>query len=336
MKYIVCKKPGEFLLKEKENPIRKDGEALLQIKKVGICGTDLHAYTGNQAFFTYPRILGHELATEVLEIDKNEKGIKAGDKVVIMPYLSCNSCVACRNGKTNCCTNIKVLGIHTDGGMQEQITAPVDILLPANHLSDNQMAIVEPLAIGAHAIRRAELKKGEYVVVIGCGPIGIGIAKLAQIEGAKVIVLDMNNNRLQYAKEKIGVDYIINVSDNPVKQVLEITNGELATVVFDASGNKKALETGPSYMAHGGRFVLVGLSKGELTYNHPAIHAKEMTLMCSRNATTEDFKHVINVLDQFPTDSFITHNVHYLDMISNFDSWLNTEAGVIKAMVNFK
>ena len=336
MKYIVCKKPGEFLLKEKENPIRKDGEALLQIKKVGICGTDLHAYTGNQAFFTYPRILGHELATEVLEIDKNEKGIKAGDKVVIMPYLSCNACIACRNGKTNCCTNIKVLGIHTDGGMQEQITVLVDILLPANHLSDNQMAIVEPLAIGAHAIRRAELKKAEYVVVIGCGPIGIGIAKLSQIEGAKVIVLDMNNNRLQYAKEKIGVDYIINVNDNSVKQVLEITNGELATVVFDASGNKKALETGPSYMAHGGRFVLVGLSKGELTYNHPAIHAKEMTLMCSRNATTEDFEHVINVLDQFPTDSFITHNVHYLDMISNFDSWLNPEAGVIKAMVNFK
>lgn len=336
IKYIVCEKPGEFLMKEKESPVRRENEALLQVNKVGICGTDLHAYSGNQAFFTYPRILGHELATEVLEIGKNDRGIKVGDKVVIMPYLSCGNCIACRNGKTNCCTNIKVLGIHTDGGMQEQITVPINILLPANQLSDNEMTIVEPLAIGAHALRRAGVKKNEFVVVVGCGPIGIGIMKLAQIEGAKVIALDINKDRLQYAKEQIGVDYIVNVGKDSVKQILEITNGELATAVFDASGHKVALESGPSYMAHGGRFVLVGLSKGELTFTHPAIHAKEITLMCSRNATIEDFEHVISVLDQFPTESFITHNVHYSEMISNFDSWLDPETGVIKATVNFK
>ena len=177
MKYIVCEEPGKFLLKEKEVPVRKAGEALLKINKVGICGTDLHAYGGNQAFFTYPRILGHELSAEVIEIGSNPKGIKAGDKVVVMPYVSCGKCIACRNGKTNCCTNIKVLGVHTDGGMQEQITVPSDILLLANELSDNERAIVEPLAIGAHAIRRANIIKDEFVVVIGCGPIGIGIMK---------------------------------------------------------------------------------------------------------------------------------------------------------------
>lgn len=336
MRYIVCEKPGEFLLKEKDAPQRKENEALLQVNKVGICGTDLHAYSGNQAFFTYPRILGHELATEVLEIGENSRGIKAGDKVVIMPYISCGTCIACINGKTNCCTDISVLGIHIDGGMQEQITVPSNILLPANNLSNNQMAIVEPLAIGAHAVRRAALKTGEFVVVVGCGPIGIGIMKLAQIAGAKVIALDMNQQRLEYAKEKIGVDYIVNVANNPVTKISEITNGDMCTAVFDASGHKGALEAGPSYMAHGGRFVLVGLSKGELIYNHPAIHAKEMTLMCSRNATTEDFEHVIDVLDQFPTESFITHNVPYTEMIANFDSWLNPETGVIKATVDFK
>ncbi len=335
MKYIVCEEPGNFQLKEKEAPIRKKGEALLKVNKVGICGTDLHAYTGNQAFFTYPRILGHELATQVVEIDENPKGIKSGDNVVIMPYLSCGHCVACRNGKTNCCTQIQVLGIHTDGGMQEQITVPADILLPANNLSDNQMAIVEPLAIGAHAIRRADVQPGETVVVVGCGPIGIGIMKLAQIQGAKVIALDMNQDRLHYAKEVIGVEYIVNVNEDPVKQISEITNGDLATVVFDASGHKGALESGPSYMAHGGKFVLVGLSKGELTYTHPAIHAKETTLLCSRNATVADFEHVINILDQFPTDSFITHNVHFTDMKENFDSWLDPSTGVIKATVQF-
>jgi len=203
MKYIVCEKPGDFLVKEKTIPVRKKNEALLRVNKVGICGTDLHAYSGNQAFFKYPRILGHELATEVLEIAENSKGIKAGDKVVVMPYLSCGKCIACRNNKKNCCTNIKVLGVHTDGGMQEQITVPVNVLLLTNHLSDKEMAIVEPLAIGAHAIRRAAIKKDEFVVVVGCGPIGIGIMKLAQIEGAKIIALDMNETRLQYAKKKL-------------------------------------------------------------------------------------------------------------------------------------
>lgn len=336
MKYIVCEQPGKFCLKEKKGPTRKEREALLQITKVGICGTDLHAYAGNQAYFTYPRILGHELAAEVLEIGANENGIKVGDKVVIMPYISCKECIACRNGKTNCCTNIQVLGVHTDGGMQEQISVPVDILLPANDLSDGQMAIVEPLAIGAHAIRRANLQAGEIVAVIGCGPIGIGIMKLAQIAGAKIIALDVNQQRLQYAKKEIGVDYIVNALEKPVEQILDITKGDLCTAVFDASGNKRALETGPSYMSHGGRFILVGLSKGTLTYTHPTIHAKETTLMCSRNATREDFEQVIRIIHQFPTQSFITHTVHFEEMIDQFDDWLNPDTGVIKATVNFK
>lgn len=335
MKYIVCENPGNFQLKEKESPQREKGEALLRVKKVGICGTDLHAYSGNQAFFTYPRILGHELATVVEEIDENPKGIKVGDKVVIMPYVSCGTCIACRNGKTNCCTNIKVLGVHTDGGMQERITVRMDLLLPANDLTYDEMAIVEPLAIGAHAIRRANVQPGEFAVVVGCGPIGIGIIKLAQIAGAKVIALDTNDNRLAYAKDAIGADYIINVKDNPVEKIHEITKGDLAEVVFDATGFKGALEVGPDYMAHGGRYVLVGLSKGELVFTHPKIHAKETTIMCSRNATTEDFEHVINVLKKFPTTSFVTHTVPYTEMIKHFDSWTQPETGVIKAMVNF-
>ncbi len=335
MKYIVCEKPGEFLLKEKPYPVRGQGEALLKINKVGICGTDLHAYMGSQAFFTYPRILGHELASEVLEVDHNPNGIKTGDKVVVMPYVSCGKCFACRSGKENCCSNIRVLGVHADGGMQEQFVVPVSILLPANHLSDNQMAIVEPLAIGAHAIRRASVKKEEFVVVIGCGPIGLGIIKLAQMGGAKVIALDTNEARLQFAKDKMGASYMVNALNDPVKQIVEITKGDMAPAVFDASGNKHALETGPNYMSHGGRFVLVGLSKGELSYSHPAIHAKETTLMCSRNATTEDFKHVIDILPEFPTEAFITHNVPFTEMISNFDSWLDPKTGVIKATINF-
>ena len=337
MKYIVCETPGKFLLKEKEAPVKAPGEALLRIKKVGICGTDLHAYSGNQAFFTYPRILGHELASEVVAVDTNDKGIKVGDKVVVMPYVSCNKCIACKNGKTNCCTNIQVLGVHTDGGMQELITVPIDLLIPSHNLSDDEMAIVEPLAIGAHAIRRAQLQPNETIVVVGCGPIGIGIMKLAQIKGVKVIAIDRNKQRLDYAKKKIGVDHIVKSGEDAVEQISKITNGDMATAVIDATGHKGALESGPFYMSHGGRYILVGLSKGELTFSHPAIHAKETTIMCSRNATLEDFEHVIGVLEdgKFPTDSFITHNVNFDKMISNFDSWLDPSNGVIKATVDF-
>ncbi len=335
MKYIVCEKPGEFILKEKKAPIKKANEALLKIKKVGVCGTDLHAYSGNQAYFTYPRILGHELASEILEIGKNSQGIKIGDKVVVMPYISCGKCIACRKGKTNCCININVLGVHGDGGMQEQIAVPIDILLLANQLTYDEISIVEPLAIGAHALRRANVKRDEIITVVGCGPIGIGIMKLAQIVGAKVIAIDINEQRLEYAQKKMGIDYIVKAGHNAVKEVSEITGGELCDAVFDASGNKFALETCPDYMSHGGRFILVGLSKGDLVYRHPKIHAKEMTLMCSRNATRKDFEYVISVLNQFPTAAFITHNVPFTEMIENFDSWLKPETGVIKATIDF-
>ena len=318
MKYIVCEKPRKFLLKEKEAPVRKENEALLQINKVGICGTDLHAYAGNQAYFEYPKILGHELASEVIDIGENDKGIKIGDKVVVIPYISCGVCFACNKGKTNCCENITVLGVHADGGLQEQISVPINLLLPANHLSDDQIAIVEPLAIGAHAIRRSGIETNENVAVVGCGPIGIGIMKLAQIAGANVIALDMNEQRLNYAKDKIGADHVVNVGGNALREVTEITNGDLCSIVFDASGNKNALETCPDYMSNGGKFVLVGLSKGELTYSHPKVHAKEMTLLCSRNATQEDFEHVMTILDKFPTSSFITHNIPFIEYDRTF------------------
>jgi len=321
---------------EKESPQRSQNHALVRILRIGICGTDLHAYAGNQAFFSYPRILGHELAGEIVEIGENSRGLKQGDLVGIMPYISCGKCIACRNGKPNCCTNIQVLGVHTDGGMQEVISVPTDLLLPAEGLSPEEVAIVEPLAIGAHAIRRASVKAGEFVVVMGCGPIGIGIMKLAQIDGAQVIALDINPERLDFVKEHIGVPFTVKAGEGAVEAVQEITGGDLATAVFDATGNVHALQSGPDYMSHGGRFVLVGLYKGELTFSHPAIHAKETTLMCSRNATLEDFQRVIRTLKsgQFPTSTFITHHVGFDQMIDEFEGWLSPESGVIKAMVS--
>lgn len=337
MNYIVCEKPGLLRIRDKPSPVRLPGEALLRIKKVGICGTDMHAYGGRQAFFSYPRILGHELAAEILQIEPNDKKLREGDDVVVMPYVSCNICFACRSGKPNCCTSIQVLGVHADGGMQEQICVPVSLLIPAPGLSTNTMAIVEPLAIGAHALMRSHLQKGETIVVVGCGPIGAGIIIQAQYLGARVIAVDTSSARLEYARNHFGVEDIVPGGEGAIEKIRELTAGDMAAVVCDATGNKAALESGPAFMAHGGRYVLVGLSIGDLVFKHPELHAKETSLLCSRNATQLDFENVIALLQsgQFPINSYITHQVDYREMPARFESWLDPENGVIKAIVNF-
>lgn len=335
MKYIVCEQPGQFQMGEKEAPVPKEGEVLIDIKRIGICGTDLHAFKGNQPFFTYPRILGHELSGVVNTVNSLSANVKEGDRVVVVPYINCGTCIACRNKKTNCCAQLKVLGVHIDGGMQEQICVPAELLIPVNDLSLEEAAIIEPLAIGAHALFRAKVLDGETVVVIGCGPIGLGLMKLAQILGNKVIAIDVNADRLAYAKESIGIEHIVNANEEPLDQVKDITDGELATAVFDATGNKAALESGVQYLAHGGQYILVGLNKGDLQFNHPFIHAREASILCSRNATFTDFHQVMDVLYEgnFPVSSYITHRAPFDRMIDHFNGWLEPENGVIKAMV---
>lgn len=335
MKTIVCEEPNRLALKETEMPAAAEGEALIRIRRIGICGTDLHAYRGNQPFFEYPRILGHELAGEIVEIGSNDRGLQAGDPVSIMPYLECGRCIACRSGKTNCCTQMRVLGVHQDGGMREYMTVPADHLLKADGLSLEQTAIVECLSIGAHAVRRADITPGEFALVIGAGPIGLGVMKFAKLAGARVIALDMNDARLEYCKDWAPADYTVNVKNDPVKEIEAITGGDFPTVVFDATGNAKSMESAFQYVSHGGRLVFVGLVKADISFHDPDFHKRELTVMGSRNATSVDFEHVISSLrsGHIDTDSFITHRVGFEDMIDSYESWLRPETGVIKAMV---
>lgn len=336
MKCIVCKQPGEFLIKEKEEPQLTAGKALIQMRRIGICGTDLHAYQGNQPFFQYPRILGHELAGEILELGPGTEGFKVGDRVGIMPYVSCQECIACKRGKTNCCASLQVLGVHSDGGMQERVVLPTELLIPTNQLEWEEIAVLEPLAIGAHAISRSQISAGDTVIVMGCGPIGLGIMAFAQIEGARVIALDVQDQRLRFVKTQLGIQDTVNVQKViAVEEIARLTEGQMAPIVFDATGNKQALEAGIDYMSHGGKFVLVGLFKGTLSYQHPSIHAKETSLLCSRNATRQDFDYVMEQLQQkrFPVNSFVTHTVPFLDMPQHFEDWLQPTTGVIKAML---
>ncbi|MCW3094271.1 MAG: Alcohol dehydrogenase GroES domain protein [Ferruginibacter sp.] len=335
MKTLVCTTPGAFQYTQGEKPSLTSGNAIIKIKRIGICGTDLHAFEGTQPFFSYPRILGHELAGELVDFD-NAPGFQKGEAVTFIPYFNCGTCIACRNGKPNCCTHIKVCGVHVNGGMSEYLSVPSHTLVHGEGLSFNELALVEPLAIGAHGIRRANVKAGEFVLVIGAGPIGLGTMEFARIAGGKVIALDINDTRLQFCKEKLRVEHTINALSNDVTaQLQEITNGDMPVVVIDATGSLQAINNAFQYMAHGARFVLIGLQKGDISLSHPEFHKREATLLSSRNATRQDFEHAIESMKKGlvnPT-TYITHTVLFDQVKDEFASWLNPETGVIKAMV---
>ncbi len=336
MKVLECTAPGFFKYTERPMPEMQEGHALLKIRRIGICGTDQHAYQGTQPYFSYPRILGHELAADLVEAD-GAPDFSPGERVTIIPYFNCGRCIACRRGLANCCAAIKVCGVHIDGGMSAYISVPSYALVKSEGLSYDQLAMVEPLAIGAHGIRRANVRPGEFVLVIGAGPIGLGTMEFARIAGAKVIALDINNQRLQFCKNKLNVEYVINAATEDVSErLLQITHGDMPTVVIDATGNRKAINNALSYLAQGGRFVLIGLQKDDISFSHPEFHRRETTLMSSRNATREDFVHVMESMKKglvTPT-TYITHRAPFNSVKDIFESWLHPESGVIKAIVD--
>ena len=335
MEILVCNTPGEFSYQQVEKPIAQEGYTIIKIKRIGICGTDLHAFEGTQPFFNYPRILGHELAGEIVETDNDEFSV--GESVTFIPYFNCGKCVACRNGKPNCCTTLKVSGVHIDGGMSEYLSVPSYSLVHGDGLSFDELALVEPLAIGAHGVRQADIQQGEFVLVVGAGPIGLGAMEFARIAGGKVIALDINDSRLEFCKNNLGVDYTINaLTETVVEKLSDITGGDMPTKIIDATGNLRAINTAFSYLAHTGRYVLIGLQKGEISFSHPEFHKREATLMSSRNATRADFEHVTQCMKKGLIDpkTYITHRVTFGQVKEQFESWLDPANGVIKAMVS--
>ncbi|MBS1933463.1 MAG: zinc-binding alcohol dehydrogenase family protein [Bacteroidetes bacterium] len=337
MRTLVCETPFRFEYADAKIPVRTEGKTLLKIKRIGICGTDLHAFEGTQPFFNYPRILGHELAAEIVETDA--AGFVSGETVTLIPYFNCGTCIACRNGKPNCCASVNVCGVHSDGGMQEYFLVPSYSLVHGQGLGLDELALTEPLAIGAHGIRRADTKAGEFVLIIGAGPIGIATMEFAKIAGAKVIAMDINEKRLAFCKEKEIAEYTINPANDDVAEKLKIiTNGDMPTLVIDATGNRKAINSALPYLAHGGRFVLIGLQREEIVLSHPEFHKREATLMSSRNATRQDFEFVVRCLKEkrINPSNYITHRVKFAEVKDEFASWLKPENGVIKAMVEME
>ena len=335
MKVIVCNTPGSLTYEEREKPTVEKGFSLIRVRRIGVCGTDLHAFDGTQPYFTYPRILGHEIAAEF--IDGAADGFTSGDLVTVIPYISCGICIACKKGKTNCCSSLNVLGVHSDGAMAEYFLVPSSLLVKSQGLPIDELALIEPLSIGCHAVGRAEINPGDDVLVVGAGPIGIGIIQYARLAGARVIVMDSNAHRLDFVKEVLGIPDSINVATQNASEVLStMTNASMASIVFDATGNLTAINNSFRYMAHAGKYVLVGLQLEAISFSHPEFHKREATLMSSRNATRVDFEKVIHSITNgsIIPNAMITHKLAFDSVVSDFSSLTQSGQHVIKALIN--
>lgn len=336
MKTLTLRQPGHFEFTDAPfDSGLSNGQALVRVVCIGICGTDLHAYRGQQPFFTYPRVLGHELAVEILALEGDSYGLKVGDQCAVEPYLDCGQCQACRRGLTNCCENLQVLGVHTEGGMVEYLKIPTGKLHPSNRLKKEQLALVETLAIGGHAVERAELNAEDLVLVIGAGPIGLSVIEFVKRSGATLVVADREENRLRFCREKMHVEKTLLAEDDFMERLREMLHGDLPTVVFDATGNPTSMIKSFEYCAHGGKLVFVGLFQGDVTFHDPLFHRKELTLLASRNATSQTFRTIISAIEngRMDTTPWITHRVLFDSLPDVFPSLLKPKSGVIKAII---
>lgn len=341
MKAIQLERPQHFVPLDIPEPAAPAaGDALVRIHRVGICGTDYSGYLGKMPYFSYPRIPGHELGVEVLAVGEGVTNVQPGDRCSVEPYINCQKCYSCRRGHTNCCEAHKTLGVMCDGGLVERYVVPARKLHISRKLSFDQLALVETLAIGCHAVNRGNPQPGEHVLVIGAGPIGLSVVEFARISGARTIVMDMNASRLAFVREKMRVPDTILLEPGgeaaALEQLMAITNGQLADVVVDATGSNKSMGGALAYCAFAGRLVYVGITQSEISFlQAPVLHRREVTIMASRNALAPDFTRIIRLIEdgEIDTGPWITHHAKFDEMIATFPDWLKPESGVIKAVV---
>jgi alcohol dehydrogenase len=337
MKAIQLEQPKQFRrIEVPEAAQPAAGEVLVRVHRIGICGTDYGGYLGKMPFYSYPRIPGHELGVEVLAVGSGVTNVAPGDRCSVEPYMNCQQCYPCRRGSTNCCENLKVLGVMTDGGMRERFIVPARKLHKSTKLTFEQLALVETLAIGCHAVNRGSPQKNDNVLIVGAGPIGLSTIEFVKLSGARAIVLDLVPQRLDFCKNVMRVDETILVNGNELEELKHMTNGSFAQVVIDATGSNKSMANALSCCAFTGRLVYVGITQQEVTFPHaPIMHRRELTLLASRNALPDDFTRIIRLIEEGKIDTrpWITHHAAFDELIEAFPNWLNPESGVIKAMV---
>jgi 2-desacetyl-2-hydroxyethyl bacteriochlorophyllide A dehydrogenase len=337
MNTLICQEPKKLVWKKREIPIPGEGETLIKIKSVGICGTDIHAWGGNQPFFSYPRVLGHEICGEVVDTGKNVHQFKKGQQVAVIPYVACQQCPACKSGRTNCCEKISVIGVHQDGGFSEYLAVPATNVLLAEGIDPQAAALIEPYAISAHAVRRAKVLQGEQVLVVGAGPIGLGAAAIAKADGAHVVVADTSAARREHVIAHLNLSVVDPSAEDFEAQLRAEFGGSLAEKVIDATGNQHAMNNTINLIRHGGSIVFVGLFKGDLQFSDPDFHKKETTMMGSRNATPEDFAKVGRLMSEgkLTAEMMLTHRYPFSTLADIYEKDVINNRELIKGVITF-
>lgn len=320
MKQIVLDQPGHFSRREAQEPKIQPGYALIRMGNVGLCGSDYHAFAGTHPVYTYPRVIGHELSGVIVEIADSNSALKQGDRCAIEPYVACGKCRTCLLNRPNCCENLQVLGIHVDGGLQEYLSVPAHLLHKSEQLNLEQLSLVETLGIGAHAVSRSGLKNGEQALVVGAGPIGLSVIQFAKATGAAVRAIERTPSRHQFARQFLD-------------DILDAPDDRLADVVFDATGNAKAMSASLHLVAPGGRLVFVGLCSEIIGIDNPTFHKREVTLLASRNSAHQ-FPRIIQMMEtaQIDTNPWIGARLT-LDQVPEVFASLRAQPDLVKAVV---
>jgi 2-desacetyl-2-hydroxyethyl bacteriochlorophyllide A dehydrogenase len=325
MRQITLLAPGQFSASEVASPAEAPGQALVRVRRVGVCGTDWHAFAGRQPFFTYPRVLGHELAVEIVAVPDNTPHLHVGARCAVEPYLSCGQCHSCRRGKPNCCMQLRVLGVHTDGGMCDLLSVPIERLYPSTTLSDDQLALVETLGIGYHAVERGAVTSVDRVLIVGAGPIGLAVVQFALPLAEQVELIEPNPVRRDFAERMFAAA--------PHFRALPAPAGTLHDVVFDATGSPTVMAASFAHVAFGGRLVFVGIVQADITFDDVLFHRRELTLLGSRNSAGA-FPPIMAAIanGQIDTTSWITHRLNLAEVPAQLPL-IGREPTLIKTMI---
>lgn len=337
-KYIVIEEPYRVEIRNKDIPVPKEGEALLKVLYGGICGSDLNSYRGTFAYVTYPRIPGHEFSAEIVEIGKNDSGLKPGMVVTANPYFNCGRCYSCRRSLVNCCTSNQTMGLQREGAFAQYITMPTERIYDGRGLDARTLAMIEPFCISYHGVKRAKLRPGEKVLIIGAGTIGILAAVVAKQAGAEVYVCDVALGKLEYVK-RFGVNGIIlsSSSEQLQEDSLKITDGNLFDTAIEAVGLPSTFQNCIDVTAFGGKVVVLGVGKMNLDFNYTIIQKKELNIFGSRNALKQDFIELIQLIKSGVVyiDDIITNEYSFEQTALAFDELNRNPGNMLKVMLRF-
>jgi len=331
MDTVTLEQPGRFAHSGTTPPEAPGpGEVLVRVLMVGVCGTDLHAFEGTQPFFSYPRILGHELAVEVIEAGEGVEGFLSGDRCAVNPYMTCGSCAACSRGRSNCCAKMCVIGVHTDGGMRERIVLPAKQMYKCEKLPSVQIPLVETLGVGIHAVGRSAAMAGDRAIVVGAGPIGLSVIEFLRLAGADIGVVEKMPERLEFAARHNRLSRYY-PSQNEARQE------EPSMLVFDCTGDRGSMEQSIQLLEQGGKLIFVGLINDHISLFDPDLHRREATILASRNSTPPEHHRVLDLMESGKIDvsPWPTECAPRSIMHERFPAWLHREAGIVKAVIDW-